>query len=144
MQTKPLTFISHTIIHKSSKPHHLLQVCVCVKSLQSCLALQTVTQHGPMSMGLDSPGENTGMGLPFPSPGNLPDPGIKPVSITSPALAGKFFTTSTTWEAICSIAATHIWGDVWNLELCLQMPQENIFQRHLKVSSEYNKTVIKG
>ena len=28
-------------------------------------------------------------GLPFPSPGNLPDPGIEPVS---PALAGRFFT----------------------------------------------------
>ena len=38
-------------------------------------------------------------GLPFPSPGGLPDPGIRPASLTSPALAGKFFTTSTTWEA---------------------------------------------
>ena len=31
--------------------------------------------------------------------GDLPDPGIKPVSLTSPALAGGFLTTSTTWEA---------------------------------------------
>jgi len=31
--------------------------------------------------------------LPFPSPGDLPDPGIKPVSLASPALAGRFFTT---------------------------------------------------
>jgi len=38
-------------------------------------------------------------GLPCPSPGNLSDPGIEPVSFTSPALAGRFFTTSTTWEA---------------------------------------------
>ena len=38
-------------------------------------------------------------GLPFPSPGDLPDPGIEPVSLISPALAGGFFTTSTTWEA---------------------------------------------
>ena len=38
-------------------------------------------------------------GLPFPSPGNLPDPGIEPVSLTSLALAGEFFTTSTIWEA---------------------------------------------
>ena len=37
-------------------------------------------------------------GLPFPSPGGLPDPGIRPASLTSPALAGKFFTTSTTWK----------------------------------------------
>ena len=38
-------------------------------------------------------------GLPFPPPGGLPDPGIKSRSLMSPALAGKFFTTSITWEA---------------------------------------------
>ena len=32
-------------------------------------------------------------GLLCPPPGDLPDPGIKPVSLMSPALAGKFFTT---------------------------------------------------
>ena len=37
--------------------------------------------------------------LSFPPPGDLPDPGIEPVSLTSPALAGAFFTTSATWEA---------------------------------------------
>ena len=36
---------------------------------------------------------------PFPSPGDLPDPGIKPVSLMSPALASGFFTTSAPWEA---------------------------------------------
>ena len=38
-------------------------------------------------------------GVPFPPPGNLPHPGIKPMSLASPALADKFFTTSTTLEA---------------------------------------------
>ena len=33
------------------------------------------------------------------SSGDLPDPGIKPMSLMSPALAGMFFTTNTTWEA---------------------------------------------
>ena len=33
-------------------------------------------------------------GLPFPSPGDLLDPGIEPVSPASPALAGGFFTTA--------------------------------------------------
>ena len=37
-------------------------------------------------------------GQPFPSPGDLPDPGIEPTSLTSPALAGGFFTTSITWD----------------------------------------------
>ena len=34
-------------------------------------------------------------GLPCPSPGDLPDPGVEPVSVPSPALAGEFFTTGT-------------------------------------------------
>jgi len=33
-----------------------------------------------------------------PLPGDLPRPVIEPVSLTSPALAGRFFTTSATWE----------------------------------------------
>ena len=33
-------------------------------------------------------------GLPFPPPRDLPDPGIEPVSLMSPALAGRFFTTA--------------------------------------------------
>ena len=38
-------------------------------------------------------------GLPFPSLGDFPDPGIKPAPLMSPTLAGGFFTTGTTWEA---------------------------------------------
>ena len=38
-------------------------------------------------------------GLPFPPPGDFPDPGIEPTSLTSLALAGGFFTTSATREA---------------------------------------------
>jgi len=37
-------------------------------------------------------------GLPCPPPGDLPDPGIKPKSLTSPAMAGRFFSTSATQE----------------------------------------------
>jgi len=32
-------------------------------------------------------------GLPFPIPGDLPDPGIEPASLASPTLAGGFFTS---------------------------------------------------
>ena len=41
--------------------------------------------------------KDTGGGLPCPPPGDLPNPGIKPVSLISPALAGCFFTTKETW-----------------------------------------------
>ena len=37
--------------------------------------------------------------LPFPSPVDLPNPGIESVSLMSPALASGFFTTIATWEA---------------------------------------------
>ena len=47
----------------------------------------------------DYPGKNTGVGCHALFQGNLPHPGIKPVLLMSPALAGRFFTTSTTWEA---------------------------------------------
>ena len=38
--------------------------------------------------------------LPYPTPGDLPDAGIESMSLASPALAGRFFTTSATWEAL--------------------------------------------
>ena len=38
-------------------------------------------------------------GLPCPSPGDLPDPGIKPTSLLSTAFAGRFFTTRDNQEA---------------------------------------------
>ena len=38
-------------------------------------------------------------GSPCPSPGDLPGPGTEPISRTSPALAGGFFTTNAIWEA---------------------------------------------
>ena len=46
----------------------------------------------------DSPGKNTGVGGHF-LLGDLPDPGIEPMSLMSPALVGGFFTTGATWEA---------------------------------------------
>ena len=59
----------------------------------------TVACQAPLSMGFSK--QEYWDGFPFPSPGDLPNPGIEPVSLTSPALAlaGRFFTTSTTWEA---------------------------------------------
>ena len=47
-------------------------------------------------------------GLPCPSPGDLPDPGVEPTSLTSPELAGRFFTTSATWEAPDIHGAGHV------------------------------------
>ena len=40
------------------------------------------------------------IGLPFPLPGSLPDPGTEPASLKFPALEGRFFTTYATWKAL--------------------------------------------
>ena len=60
---------------------------------QSCLteSPQTVAHQAYPSMGFSR--QECWSGLPLPSPGDLPDPGIEPVSPVSPALAGGFFTT---------------------------------------------------
>ena len=56
-----------------------------------------VPHEVPLSMGF-SRQEYWGELL-FPSSEDFPDPGIKPTSLMSPALAGKFFTSGATWEA---------------------------------------------
>ena len=65
----------------------------------------TVALQAPLSMGFSR--QEYWDGLPCHLPGDLLDPGIKPMSLPSPALAGRFFTTSTTWEAQYICIHTH-------------------------------------
>ena len=53
------------------------------------------THQASLSMGFAR--QESSSGLPFPSPGYLPDPGIKPTCLSSLALADRFFTTSAPW-----------------------------------------------
>ena len=55
-------------------------------------------------------------GLPFPTPGDLPDPGIEPTSPASSALAGGFFTTVPAGKPIFKTVNTKIklWSDFLN------------------------------
>ena len=57
--------------------------------------LSTVAHQAPLFMRFSR--QEYWSGLPCPSPGDLPHPGIEPESLVSPALAGRFFITSTTW-----------------------------------------------
>ena len=61
-------------------------------NIQLSAALWTIARQAPLSLGF--PRQEYGSGLPFPTPRDLPNPGIEPKSFTSPALAGKFFTIS--------------------------------------------------
>ena len=60
------------------------------------MTLRTVEGQAPLSMGISR--QEYWSGLPCSPPGELPDPGIEPTSLTSPALAGRLFTTRATWE----------------------------------------------
>ena len=62
--------------------------------VQLFVTLWTVAYQAPHPR--DSPGQNPGVG---PSSRDLSDPEIEPLSLPSPALAGRFFTMSTTWDA---------------------------------------------
>ena len=64
------------------------------KSLQSCLTL-----CDPMSLPGFSVHGILQARIPCSPPGDLLDSGIEPATLKSPALAGRFFTTSSTWEA---------------------------------------------
>ena len=74
--------------------HYLPAAAAAAKSLQSCRLCETpwtAAHQGPLSTGFSR--EEYWNGLPFPSPGHLPNPGIEPASPVSPAWAGRFFTT---------------------------------------------------
>ena len=85
-----------SILHGSTSLYH-----VCVLSPFSyvwlCVTLWTVAGQALLSMGFSR--QEYWSGLSCPLPGDLPDPGSNP-RLASPALAGRFFTTNTTWEAL--------------------------------------------
>ena len=76
-------------------------VCMPAKSFQSCLTVCDHVDYSPLDSSVHGILKKESLSeLLCPPPGNLPNPGIEPVaSLTSPALAGGFFTTSTTCEA---------------------------------------------
>ena len=68
---------------------------------QFCATPWTVTLRAPLSTGFSR--QEYWSGLPCLPPGDLSDPGIKRTSRVSPSLAGGFFITSATWEALNSL-----------------------------------------
>ena len=70
----------------------------CFSHVRLFSSLWTTTHQAPLSMGL-SRQEYWSM---FPSPGGLPNQGIKPTSLKSPVLAGRFLTTSAPWDLCLS------------------------------------------
>ena len=88
-----------TLVGVHTRAHVCVWVCVpsCFSRVWLFAAPWTVAHQATLSMGFSR--QKYYSGLPHPPSGDLPDPGIEPTSLTSLALAGGFFTTSTTWEA---------------------------------------------
>ena len=77
----------------------------CMLSLFSRVQLfvmpWTAIRQAPLSMGFSR--QEYWIGLPCSPPGVLLDPGIKPESLMSPALADRFFTPRATWGTTCCV-----------------------------------------
>ena len=98
-QGDTLSHIRSLLHHSSAQDLPVApRACMCAKSLQLCLTLcDPMDCRPPLFMGF--PRQEYWSGLLCAPPGDLPDPEIQPESLTSPASAGGFFTTSATWEA---------------------------------------------
>ena len=117
------------------------------KSLQSCLTCATPWTgacQAPPSVGFSR--QEHWSGLPSLPPGDLPGPGMGLTSLLSPALAGRFFTSSATWEAaqrlrkqesdngwlttcyyICCVSSTTSAGDsIWGHTLIQTTPWKSV------------------
>ena len=65
-----------------------------------CDPSDCIVNQAPLSMEFSR--QEDWSGLPFPTPGDFCNPGIEHEPLGSPALAGRFLTTSATWEALTS------------------------------------------
>ena len=95
--------VSQVIILRSAQVKFSISFLHCTHACsvaQLCLTLTpwTIAHQAPLSMGFSR--QEHWIRFPFPSPGDLPNPGIKPNSLVSSVLAGGFLTNSATWEAL--------------------------------------------
>ena len=81
--------------------------------VQLFLTPWAAARQAPLSM--EFPRQEYWSGLPFPSPGDLPNPGIKSTPLVSPALAGGFFTTEPQGSPDNGILI--MWKNVFSLEI---------------------------
>ena len=66
--------------------------------VQFFVTLWNCSRQAPLSMGFSR--QEHWSGLPYPPPGDLPAPGMEPVSRLSPVFAGGFLTASATWALV--------------------------------------------
>ena len=98
--------------NKITSPSFLsLQPRLCVHA-QVCLTLWTVAHQDLLSMGFSR--QEYWSGLPYLSPGDLLDPGIKPASLT---LAGEFFTAEPPEKPALVVEETFCWSKLFSVRI---------------------------
>ena len=95
MCNSPNLYATNTIV--SEYINKVVCVCMCTQSCPTLCDPQT-----PLCMG--SSGKEYWSGFPFPTAGDLPEPGIKPTSLVSPALADEYFTAVPHRKSINKVA----------------------------------------
>ena len=81
--------------------HVLLLLLSCFSLVQLFATLWTIAHQAPLSTGFSR--QEYWSGMPCPSLGDPPHPGTESTSLPFPALAGGFFTTSSTLEALIHV-----------------------------------------
>ena len=94
-----------------------MSVCVSRSIVSDSAIPWTVAHQAPLSMGF--PRQKYWSGIPCPPPGDLPNLGDQTCTSMSPALAGRFFTTSATWETLLDLRllckTQECWSWTWEL-----------------------------
>ena len=104
-------FIKNTLLTMMILLSSESMLCVCVLSHVLLFAAPwAIACQAPLSMGFLR--QEYWSGLLFPTPRDLPDSGIEPLSLEAPASAGRFFTTSATWETPIGLAKKFIWASI--------------------------------
>ena len=95
--------------------------------LQFCLSLCASMYHSlPGSSVHGFSRQGYWSGLPGPPSGDFPEPGIKPMSLMSPALLGRFFTTSATWEVLTVTRSKNVRNSLHVMSLNIMGGQQSM------------------
>ena len=117
--------------------------CLVAKSCQTLETPWIVAHQTPLSMAFSR--QKYCSGLPFPSPGDLPNPGFEP---TSPALAGRFFTTEPPGKPTTTCVTAWFYpyqAYRWFCTICRHPPKRGQLQHHsgsTPLSSAFSRTVV--
>ena len=103
-----LDLLSERPLNRKAQGTWHLSGHVCILSLFSRVQFFATpwTKPARLLCPWDSPGPNTGVGGRARPPGDLPAPGIEPMSLAPPALGGGSLTTHATWEALGAQASS--------------------------------------